>query len=140
VQSLESKQGKRRNKYSPNDETSKLDIRIIKDLVSKLHNLQEIGCELDGNEFCFKYFGASQGLSHCIQDCEGPRRDTWHNFATAIANTNFPLSLELAQLNFVSGYSDEGRKPDQRQEMPNMVSPSESDPFNAALCTFSRSL
>jgi hypothetical protein len=74
VQSLEIKQGKRPNKYSPNDKVSKLNLRIIVELVSKLTNLQEIGCELGGDEFCPKYFGASQGLSHYVHDWESATR------------------------------------------------------------------
>jgi len=115
----------------------KLDLGVMVDLVSKLPNLEYLGCKTGGFEWAPAFSGndgSEDPNRHFQSDWDGPRRDARHNFAHAVIShqTQLPTSLQRASLDFVSPLI---RALDTIQDrpLPNLVGPALRDPFSASL-------
>jgi hypothetical protein len=115
----------------PSIAISKLDLRIIVDLASRLPNLQHLECRVGGEEWVQGMESAT--VSHFFHDAEGCRRDSRHDFAKALTDGGIPSSTRSMSLNFMSP-ADDRRQSDQRGAFPNLVAPARhSDPFSSNL-------
>lgn len=119
--------------YNPTDDPTeslrKLDLRVLLDLSSRLPNLESLACEIGGDEWptpCIDE--VAKHLTHVYQ---GPRRDSRLDFSKALAAVSLP-SLREFQLNFIQPLWHIDLI-DQRDAMPNLVSPSAYDPFSNSL-------
>lgn len=116
---------------------SKLDLRILADLTSRLPNLECLECTLD---FC--HWGMTmdhEPTRHYAQEWAGPYRDTRHNFARSMDTITLPSSLRCVYLNFHRVlFFEQGR--DQREKLPNLVQPQQYDPFSTSLRLLSYNL
>ena len=140
VQSLQLNQGETTTGFCCATEISKLDLRMMIDLASRLTRLNFIGCDIGREEVCPKYVERSRPWAHYEHDWEGPRMESRHHFAEAVEATILPTSLQRARLNFLGNYDEALRTQDQHQEMPDLVGSTNLDPFSVALCTFSHNL
>jgi hypothetical protein len=114
--------------------SSKLDLRILVDLASKITSLRQLTCNFD------TYFGgmnsAKEVTRHFSQDWAGPHRDTRHDFARLLDSITLS-SLESLNLDFhCSG--DKWR--DQQKILPNLIAPQHYDPFSTSLRVLSYKL
>lgn len=107
--------------------TSKLDLRILIDLASKIMSLEQLKCSFDA------YFdgmhSAEESTRHFTQDWAGPHRDTRHDFARLLDSITLP-SLKRMNLNF-NPRCDQSR--DQREILPNLILPRQHHPFSTSL-------
>ncbi|KAF2787614.1 hypothetical protein K505DRAFT_287605 [Melanomma pulvis-pyrius CBS 109.77] len=114
----------------------KLDHRVLLDLAEKLPNLEQLKCHIGGDEW-------NGGLTEddakqFTRDWEGPRRDSRRDFGQKLASSALP-SLQELDLNFMFPFSAADYI-DQRQPMPNLVSPAKYDIFSSNLHLFSQNL
>lgn len=122
----------------PSIAVSKLDLRIMVDLASRLPNLQHMGCRIGGEEWVPN--SGSAAVSHFFHDAEGCRRDSRHDFATALANVKLPKSTRSMTLDFMS-LVRHMEETDQRGELPDLVAPAtQGDPFSSSLRLLSNQL
>lgn len=122
----------------PSVAVSKLDLRVMVDLASRLPNLQHLECRVGGEEWVPN--SESAAVSHFFRDAEGCRRDSRHDFATALANVRLPNSTRSMSLNFMSP-AKHMEEVDQRGDLPNLVAPAtQGDPFSSSLRMLSHQL
>jgi hypothetical protein len=115
--------------YEHNPSLRKLDHRVLVEISSKLPNLDNMRCEIGGNEWprgC-----RDNAVIYLTHDWKGPRRDSRHGFAKALKTATLPC-LRHVQLNFIYPLSVVDWI-DQRLEMPNLVKPELHDPFSSSL-------
>jgi hypothetical protein len=114
--------------------TSKLDLRVLIDIASKLSSLEQLKCSLEA------YFDgmhvAKESIRHFTQDWAGPHRDTRHDFARLLDSTTLP-SLKRMNLTLLPGCD---RHRDQREILPNLILPRQYDPFSTSLRVLSYQL
>ncbi|KAF2180483.1 hypothetical protein K469DRAFT_672349 [Zopfia rhizophila CBS 207.26] len=131
IRSLEIQQGVEYSRFNKYDlAPSKLDLRVLVDLITRLPNLEYCGCQMGGDEWAPHF--EEEAARHFVHDWEGPRRDSRHDFAKAIRSTNLPDSLRRARLDFLNPL-EEAENIDHRQRMPDLVSPAPQDPFSSSL-------
>jgi hypothetical protein len=139
VRSLQVKNGAKissLNGHAQHPAVRKLDHRIILDLAEKLPNLEQLKCQIGGDEW-------NAGLTedegrHFTRDWEGPRRDSRHEFGQKLASSAVPNLQEL-DLDFMFPMTA-AKYVDQREPMPNLVSPAKHDIFSTNLRFFSQNL
>jgi hypothetical protein len=115
--------------YEHNPSLRKLDHRVLVDIASKLSNLDNMRCEIGGNEWprgC-----RDDAVMYLTHDWEGPRRDSRHDFAEALKTTVLPY-LRHVRLDFIYPLSVVDWI-DHRLAMPNLVKPELRDPFSSSL-------
>ncbi|KAF2185759.1 hypothetical protein K469DRAFT_574976 [Zopfia rhizophila CBS 207.26] len=119
---------------------SKLDLRVIIDLATKLPNLEYLGFQTGGYEWC-PTWAEEEPAKHYEHDWEGPRRDARHDFASAVTSCSvqLPSSLKRASMDFLNPLV---RTIDihQGKGLPNLVSPAQTDPFSSSLRIMSNNL
>ncbi|KAF2446065.1 hypothetical protein P171DRAFT_410034 [Karstenula rhodostoma CBS 690.94] len=112
----------------------KLDLRLICDLITRMPELENLSWVGGGDEWTPS--SRSAAIAHYYQNYEGPRRDSRHHFAEALATATLPKSLRNASLNFLCPL-DHSEETDQRGNLPNLILPSSrGDPFSSALRAF----
>ncbi|CAI6333618.1 unnamed protein product [Periconia digitata] len=114
---------------------SKLDLRIMIDIASKLSKLERLKWKLD--IFWDEMNSARRAERHYMQDWAGPHRDTRHDFAKAIDSVELPSSLKHVDLDFHRGAED---YMDQNEVRPNLVLPRHYDSFSSGLRMLSSQL
>jgi hypothetical protein len=114
------------------EEPSKLDWRVLVDLMVKLPTLESFCCKLGGDEWSPPF--PDERNTHYLRDWEGPRRDSRHDFATALRTAKLPTTLRHAKLDFLHTLR-EAEHIDQCEAMPDLVSPAVKDPFSTSLRT-----
>jgi hypothetical protein len=122
----------------------KLDLRIIVDLAVKFPNLEFLGCKVGGYEWCTarnEKYEDVQPVKYYEHDWEGPRRDSRHDFAGAVATciSQLPNSLKSACLDFLNPL-DNVLDIDHEERQPDLVSPTSKDPFSSSLRMLSNNL
>lgn len=119
---------------------SKLDLRVIVDLTTKVPNHEYLGCQTGEFEW-FPALDEEGPTRHFQHDWEGPRRDARHDFAGAVTfySTQLPKSLKRASLNSLDPIVRR-TDIDQTQTLPNLVSPALMDPFSSSLRIMSNNL
>jgi len=134
----------------PTPSLRKIDLRILVDLAHKLPNLEDLRCNIGGDEWFSGQEAFTDDMVEDMQvgdvfvanyirhDWEGPRRDARHDFAKVIQEITLP-SVCHAQLDFISPMH-ESDWIDQRLAMPNLVKPATYDPFSTSLRIFSYQL
>ncbi|KAL1607710.1 hypothetical protein SLS60_002645 [Paraconiothyrium brasiliense] len=114
----------------------KLDLRVLVDIANKLPNLGALACEIGGDEWPTPL--TDETTANFWRVYQGPRRDTRHDFASAVENISMPPLREVL-LNFICP-NDHNERIDQRVAMPDLVAPARYDPFSSSLRTLSYSL
>ncbi|KAF1978059.1 hypothetical protein BU23DRAFT_364724, partial [Bimuria novae-zelandiae CBS 107.79] len=113
---------------------SKLDLRVLIDLASKIMSLKQLECRF------LTYFSGMHSTDetarHYMQDWAGPHRDTRHDFARLLDSITLP-SLRRIDLNFHTRGDQFG---DQREILPNLILPRQYDPFSTSLRVLSYQL
>ncbi|KAF2251579.1 hypothetical protein BU26DRAFT_518202 [Trematosphaeria pertusa] len=132
VRSLKIKNGANLNPlngYRQHPSVRKMDLRILLGLTQKFPNLERLKCRVGGDEWPSDL--CDNPGRHFTHDWEGPRRDSRRDFARTMDSITLP-SLRYVDLDFMNplGFS---MYLDQRQAMPNLVMPSQHDPFSASL-------
>jgi hypothetical protein len=115
------------------DMKSKLDLRVIVDIASRLPNLEFLGCKMGSYEWCSTWY-PEEPAKHYEQDWEGPRRDTRLSFAEAVETqiSNLAKTLKSVRLDFLYPLADTMHF-DQRRKLPDLVHPACRDPFSSSL-------
>ncbi|KAF2786876.1 hypothetical protein K505DRAFT_330045 [Melanomma pulvis-pyrius CBS 109.77] len=113
----------------PDPPLRKLDLRVLLDISNKMPNLNELRCNIGGDEWTPAL--TLEEMMYTAHDWEGPRRDTRHDFSKALVAAALPC-LRHAQLNFIHPLS-KADEIDQRRAMPNLVKPAIHDPFSSSL-------
>ncbi|KAJ4288047.1 hypothetical protein N0V90_012063 [Kalmusia sp. IMI 367209] len=121
-------------KFSPFEEPQitlrKLDLRILLDMAYKLPNLENLACEIGGDEWPTPL--SHEVGSHLWHMYQGPRRDSRHDFAQNLDSTSLPTRLRELELNFIHPLSHIDAI-DQRIAMPDLTAPFLYDPFSTSL-------
>lgn len=121
-----------------------VDLRAIFDLISRLLNLEELYCS-----YLFERFTTSYGdevIQQYARIWEGPWRDTRHDFARAVEDSQLAVSqkhpwgtLKKVDLCFWGSERQCGYT-DQELPLPNLVHPQAHDPLSSALRVISQNL
>lgn len=113
--------------------SSKLDLRILVDLIIKLPNLQSLSCAMGGDEWSPRLL-ESLPATYYLRDWEGPRRDSRNDFASALqANyKHIPKGLRCANLDFLFPI-EAAEDIDHRTSMPDIISPAPYVPISSSL-------
>lgn len=130
---------------------SKLDLRVIIDLASRLSNLQYLEFKTGGFEWpsinCPYTAGPEEEISEALnyfeRDWDGPRRDARHDFASSITsgNAQLPDSLKRVSLDFLNPLDDAIVHVHHEQVLPDLVGPLFlRDPFSSSLRIMSNNL
>lgn len=114
--------------------TSKLDLRIVIELASKIMSLEQLTCTLE--TYFFGMHFNEEIRRHFTQDWAGPHRDTRHGFAKSLDSTTL-LPLRCLNLNLHRGYDNHR---DQQITLPNLILPMQYDPFSTSLRVLSYQL
>lgn len=121
--------------FSPFDQDStitlrKIDLKVLLDLAYKLPNLEQLACEIGGDEWPMPL--SHEVTSHLWHTYQGPRRDSRNNFAHSMDPASLPPRLREIEGNFIhpSSHLD---YIDQRIAMPDLTAPSLYDPFSTSL-------
>jgi hypothetical protein len=131
--------------YSPYDRDehapSKLDWRVLVDLIVKLPRLERFSCKLGGDEWSPRQLEDKES-THFLRDWEGPRRDSRHGFGKAMESCfqRIPKSLRRVSMDFLWPFEVGAEEVDHRTSMPDLVSPAAYDPFSCGLRLFSSNL
>ncbi|KAF3003207.1 hypothetical protein E8E13_009710 [Curvularia kusanoi] len=108
-----------------------LDLRILKDLGSKLPALQKIICKVGAEDWVSYVKWEAHTANHYRHIFEGPQRDSRHSFANAASQIQCKdlrdLDLDFMSPIHVIDWTD------QRIAMPDLVTPALHDPFSTAL-------
>jgi hypothetical protein len=107
--------------------TSKLDLRVLIDIASKLTSLKQLKCSL--RAYFHGMHVTEESIRHFTQDWAGPHRDTRHDFARLLYSITLP-SLKRMDLTLHPGFD---RYRDQRELLPNLILPRQYDPFSTSL-------
>ncbi|KAF9694881.1 hypothetical protein EKO04_006886 [Ascochyta lentis] len=115
---------------------SRLDLRVLIDMASRLPNLEYLGCCLGTEEW--RLPDADPARKHFEHDFEGCARDSRNDFATALDEAQLSLSLRDVQLDFFNDLRthlqvEEGGGLD-------LVSPATQDFFSSSLRVLGKGL
>lgn len=112
----------------------KIDLRALLDIAYKLPNLENLACEIGGDEWPTPY--THEVSSHLWHMYQGPRRDSRHDFAKNMNLLLLPKYLRELDLNFIHPHLSI-ESIDQTKKMPNLTFPFSYDPFSTSLRTIS---
>lgn len=115
-----------------------LDLRILKDLESKLPNLQKLVCRVGGEDWASYLTWDAHSANQSRHIFQGPPRDSRRTFAD-VASEFQAKSMTDVDLDFLSPMVVIDWM-DQRREMPDLVAPMQHDPFSTALRVLSYSM
>jgi hypothetical protein len=118
----------------------RLDGRVSIDLATRFPNLEFFDIRTGGYEW-YPKMEDEEPAKHYEHDWEGPRRDSRHDFATAVTSyiSQFPSSLKRASLDFLSPL-ERTTNIHHYMALPDLVSPLQRDPFSSSLCLISTNL
>jgi hypothetical protein len=124
-----------RDNWSETQE-SKLDLRVILDLATKMPNLEYLGVQTGGYEWC-ETLDEEEDLcsGHYEHDWAGSRRDARHDFAAAVSRhiSELPKCLRRASLDFLYPL-DRAFNIHHEKPLPDLVGTTLThDPFTSSL-------
>jgi hypothetical protein len=108
------------------------------DLLAHLPRLENLEWFVGLNEFNPSF--EEEPASQFRWEYEGLKRDTRHDFATAVMSTNIPTSLRKVTLDFFTDLRGTDHHVHQNKAQPNLVSPATKDPFSTSLRVLSYNL
>lgn len=119
-----------------------LSVEVLPQLMSRLPQLEEVYCRLGGDEWRPRF--EHQATRYALQDWPGPRRDARLELGQLLLNQGSgsnlpPPTLQRASLDFLSP-DEQLDSIDQREPLPDLVSPLTHDPFSRGLGCFSQAL